>query len=310
MPRGKLPARLIHEFCDLAHSDANVPRLKTLLAEHPELLHAARPGKDKETALGAATHSRARKVIRLLLDQGVSEDVFLACALGDHAGVEKYLAQKPKLVTARASHVHQMDLIDLAPDGSMVALLLERGYPLTIHGAAAKGLIDQLDRLLADDPALLESKGREGETPLFCAIWSGQDEAALHLLEKGCRHDVDGATARPLSYACTWGRSRVARVLLDKGVDIQFRGFAYRYSHLHACCGWGEEGMGNLDFQAYTREILTIIRWLFEAGIDLQLEDKKGQTARELALAKGFQARADLIEKLSERTARKPATRR
>ncbi len=37
---------------------------------------------------------------------------------------------------------------------------------MTIHTAAAKGMVDQIESFLADDPKLIEAKGREGETPI------------------------------------------------------------------------------------------------------------------------------------------------
>lgn len=296
----KLSAALIHQFCDLAHTDRHLPQLKQLLAEYPQLLTAARPGKDPETALGAAIHSRAAKTIRYLVGQGCEADVFVAGALQDYAQVEQQLKSSPRLVNTRAKHIHNMNLMDLAADERMVRLLLKSGYPLTIHLAAEKGLLDEVQRFLKRDSKSLHSLGPEGQTPLFNAIWGARDEVALYLLEQGCDPDWESReTARPMTYACIWGRSKPARALLDAGIDIGFIGLYHRFSYLHTCANWGDEPMGPLTSARYEQEARKIIRWLFHAGIDPAIRDKRRKTAEQVAREKGFVQRADLICKLA-----------
>ncbi len=119
-------------------------------------------------------------------------------------------------------------------------------------------------------------------------------------MQKGAACDTEGAGARPMTYACIWGRARVARELLGRGIDLRYQGLGYRYSHLHACCQWGGDGMGDLDPAQYTKEILSIIGLLFEYGIDPELRNKKGKTAYQMCLANDFPERAEVIRALSE----------
>ncbi len=292
MPATKPNRQQIHKFCDLAHSDRHLPELAAMLAGNPDLLTAARPGRDKETALGAAVHSHARKTIRFLLDQGLEPDVFTACALNDRAEVKARLDGDPDLITARAAHAHNMDLFDLAPTRAMTKFLLKSGYPLTVHLAAAKGLVDQVKSFVNAEPGLLEAKGREGEIPLFNAIWGGQDEAAFWLLDAGSDREAEAIGGRPLSFACTWGRSNVAKALLERGIDLSFISFGYRYSYLHLCSVYGKDGMGPLSPTAYEQEIQRIIKMLLDAGIDRTIKSGDGLTASQLAEKNGFSERA------------------
>ena len=62
-----------------------------------------------------------------------------------------------------------------------------------------------------------------GRTPLFIACQEGQIDAARLLLDKGAEVDrarTDGAT--PLFIACENGHVDVARLLLDKGAAVDW----------------------------------------------------------------------------------------
>ena len=248
--------------------------------------------------MGAAIHSNARKVIRYLLDQGVELDIFTACALGKYELVEKFLDKEPILIRSHAKHAHKLDLMDLAPTKKMESLLLARGFPMSVHLAAGKGMLDQVKRYLKESPEQLEAKDSGGATPIFSAIWGGQDDVAFYLLDQGAKYD-SGKESRPLSFACVWGRHKVAEALLQKGVDISFLSFNYPYSYLHCCSNWGNEGMGDLNPATYSEAILKIIRLLFKHGIDPNIKDGKGTTAHQQCLNNGYTDRAELIQSLS-----------
>ena len=291
----RLPGKLVHTFCDLAHHDKNLPKLKAMLEETPALLNAARPGRDKETAMGAALHSNAKKTIKFLLNEGVEKDVFVSCVLREYDAIEAYLDEYPKHIKARAKYAHKMDLMDLAPTKKMTNLLLKRGFPLDIHVAVGKGMFDKVDQFLKDDPNLLENCDDEGASPLFSAIWSAQDEMALYLLEKGADHDLKGAGGRPLSYAILWGRTKIVEALLERGVDMKYVGLFRHFSYLHTCVEWGADGMPPLTKDEYEVEIVKIINMVCDAGVDPDVRDQEELTAVQRAEKNGFPNRVALI---------------
>ncbi len=247
--------------------------------------------------MGAAIHGPGvdEDYIQFWLEQGVEMDVFIACKLRKYDELDAFLDANPQPIRAKAKDAHNCDLIDLAPDRQMVDHLLSRGYPLSIHVAAAKGMIGDIDRLLAEDPELLEHEGREAATPLFSAIWNRQQEAALHLLDLGARYNLvnDGGFS-VMFFACSWGCEKVVRALLDRGIDVNFVDrIHYGYSYLHVTFNWPFGG---------TETNLRIVRMLFDAGINPTIKSKQGQTAYELASEKELWEFAELIKELSGST--------
>lgn len=287
------PGKLVHEFVDLAHLDSNIPAMEAMLEEHPALLDLPRPGRDKERPLGAALHSRALGVVDFLLARGVERDVYVACVQDDVEAVAAALDATPKLLRKGAKYIHGLDLMDLAPSEEMFRLLRDRGYPMDVHIAANKGRLDELARLLEEDPARLEARDREGSTPLFSAIWGQDDAAARLLMERGCAIDTPNDVAPPLTYAVIWGMLATVRELVARGTDVHHHWPMYGFSHLHTACNWGlDVGMGILDKASYTRAILEVIDLLLEEGVDAGLQDAEGRTAEELAEANGVPERA------------------
>jgi hypothetical protein len=54
-------------------------------------------------------------------------------------------------------------------DPTVAGFLIQRGAVLTVHAAAALGLIPELKKLLDSDPSLIQAKGGDGCTPLHFA---------------------------------------------------------------------------------------------------------------------------------------------
>jgi len=130
-----------------------------------------------------------------------------------------------------------------------------------IHNAAAAGDLNKVKALLEADSTLLESKDNDGNTPLISACW-GQPSAipqlavANYLIDKGadinaknnrggtslyfatkdfnlCQHLIArGADVNirayddytPLHQAAFRGNLKAAKLLIDHGADVNFRG--------------------------------------------------------------------------------------
>src|SRR5580692_9780600 len=75
------------------------------------------------------------------------------------------------------------------------AYAVERGATMTPHAAARLGLLNQLETLVAGDPALVHARGGDGQTPLH---FSSTVAVADYLLDHGA--DID---ARDIDHEST-----------------------------------------------------------------------------------------------------------
>lgn len=90
----------INEFVVASHFD--FPRVKTLLAETPELLNEN--AEWIETPIQAAAHVGNREIAEFLLDQGAPLDICTASMLGLADEVRAMLADDPGLSEASGAH--------------------------------------------------------------------------------------------------------------------------------------------------------------------------------------------------------------
>lgn len=88
-------------------------------------------------------------------------------------------------------------------------------------GAAARGEVPLIKKILELDPVLLDSKDDTGLTPLMAAAYSGQTDTVKFLLEVKALvgvKDKDGLTA--LMFATNAGKLDCAKLLLDAGAGV------------------------------------------------------------------------------------------
>lgn len=118
----------IRDFVIAGHG--NLPRIREMLAENPELLNASYQWSDgdHETAIQAAAQAGSSQVAEYLLSHGAPLDICTAAMLGRKAVVEQMLAKDPSLIQARGAH--GISLMAHAAWGNNVELarmLFERG---------------------------------------------------------------------------------------------------------------------------------------------------------------------------------------
>ena len=93
--------------------------------------------------------------------------------------------------------------------------------------AAKHGDCDALATLLDADARLVDARDGDGSTPLHCACWKGNLEAARLLLDRGAdpgainTNDHWGTT--PLHAAAHANHKEIARLLLERGADVAAR---------------------------------------------------------------------------------------
>jgi hypothetical protein len=181
--------------------------------------------------------------------------------------------------------------------------------------AAKAGNLATVQRLVADDPGLLDAtNGFDNVTPLMFAAQGGHVGVVRWLLDKGAALDERGSAGRTALWdACCGGRTPVVRLLLERGADpttaqpsgstalaaasskghlevvrlllghpsaeatINHRDFLGRTA-LWDACDMGRKG---------------IVRTLLEGGADPRIADNKGITP--MAIAKELAAHPDAM---------------
>ena len=141
---------------------------------------------------------------------------FIVAAHGNLPRVREMLTRHPRLLNAR--HYWTPDdsetaIQAAAQTGSttVAEYLLARGATLEITTAAFLGRKADVERMLAEDPGLIDAKGAHGITLLPHVAMSGNLELARMLYERGAKSGASLA----LGNAVMKGDTRMTRWLLD-----------------------------------------------------------------------------------------------
>jgi hypothetical protein len=99
-----LDKTLVKEFVTVAHHD--LAKVKTMLQETPDLLHAAYDWKswDWEDAIGAAGHMGLRDMAMYLLEQGARPTICVAAMLGNLDVVKTFITAFPHMKNSLGPH--------------------------------------------------------------------------------------------------------------------------------------------------------------------------------------------------------------
>lgn len=90
-----------------------------------------------------------------------------------------------------------------------------------LHNAAAAGDVAQATDLLRLDPRLVNADDGNGHTPLHVAVDQGRRDAAKLLLDRGANVQAqDNCGWTPLHTAAYAGRKAVAELLIARGADV------------------------------------------------------------------------------------------
>jgi ankyrin repeat protein len=154
-------------------------------------------------------------------------EVFAAVEVGDAGKVEELLGSRPDLVNARSPNGDSL-LLAAAYRGKrpVFELLLARGAAVSLFEASALGLADRASARLDEDPDLVNSYSHDGWTPLHLAAFFGREEVARLLLERGADVNARSRSERfarantPLHAAAANSQTAVAEMLIARGADV------------------------------------------------------------------------------------------
>jgi uncharacterized protein len=155
---------------------------------------------------------------------------------------------------------------------------------LSIHEAAAMGVVSRLEALLAQDPGLVNSFAPDGFQPLGLAAFFGRRAAAEMLLERGgevntTSHNAQGVNA--LHAALSSSDPEFARSLVAAGADV------------NAAQASGVTPLHETAYNGYTE----LTQVLLEHGADPKARDRAGKTPADYAREHGHTDLAEVLEK-------------
>jgi ankyrin repeat protein len=238
------------------------------------------------------------------------DEIIIASMTGDSARVAALLDKDPALINAmtmlgatpiHAAHYSGWD--------DVVALLLSHGRALDVYLAAELGLVDTLQAMLDDDPALTMAVSASGSTPLHGACYWGAGDAARLLLERGA--DPDLATTDSFlqirALGCAVASPGVPNPSEDEAAVLELVDLLL--DHGADPNGRRRDGMTAIHTAAY-RGHLKVIQRLVERGADPAIRAHSdgghhaGESPADTAVKQGQAEAADLLQRLADAVAR------
>lgn len=246
--------------------DNELKTIREVLDRHPELVKA-NTEIDQRALMpvdytGAPAKPREMLTLQLL---------HLAIVRG-HIEVLRLLIERGADVNARNAdgRLPLHDCFELNHD-DFTKILLEAGAVVDVCGAAAYGMNDRLQEILANHPEDANDL-QTGNSPLGWAAYGHQPDSAKILLQYGAVVDRAPYDARAWAPAAMVASKDVARVLLEHGANPN----------------WRDEG-GNTPIHCVIRSRIVrdpaeFVKLLVEFGTDLGLRNSDGRTALDEAV--------------------------
>ena len=176
-------------------------------------------------------------------------------------------------------------------------VMLREGLPLTLlffcavgcgqsfHDVAARGDLDALRKMAADEPDVIHSRNKMEKTPLHYAVTNRQNEVIVWLIGAGAdvnARDITGMT--PLHVAATMNSHKQAAALLKEGADMTLRD-DFGDTPLHSAAMHGK---------------MDVLRLLAVSGATIDTRNSEGLTAAGLALRHRQREAADYLAQWAE----------
>ena len=206
----------------------------------------------------------------------MSEEFFNAIKRGDKDEVERLLMLDPILIHAKENGISPILVAAYQHEPGIASFLADKTVAINIFEAAATGKINNMIRLLARDPLLVNAYSVDGFQPLGLACYFGHLDSAEYLVKAGASVNAlshNNLKAAPIQSAAAGGHPRIVKMLLEHSADPNIREQG-GFTPLHTAAQNGDEEM---------------IRILLYGGADLTLSSHDGKTALDLAISAGHE---------------------
>ena len=211
----------------------------------------------------------------------MSKEFFDAIKEGKKEEVERLLDLDPGFIHLKENGLSPILVAAYHQEPEIASFLADKTVAISIFEAAATGKINNIIRLLARDPSLVNAYTDDGFQPLGLACFFGYLDSAEYLVKAGAPVNAqsrNGLKAAPIQSAAAGGHRKIVKMLLEHNADPNIREQG-GFTPLHAAAQNNDEEM---------------IRILLFGGSDLTIKSNDGKTPLDLALEAGHE-KASLI---------------
>ena len=206
----------------------------------------------------------------------MSKEFFDAIKQGNKEEVERRINLDPSLIHLKEDGLSPILVAAYHHKPAIASFLADKTVAISIFEAAATGKINNIIRLLARDPQLVNTYTEDGFQALGLACFFGHLDSAEYLVKAGAPINAqshNGLKAAPIHSAAAGGNHKIVKMLLELGADPNIREQG-GYTPLHAAAQNGDEEM---------------IRILLYGGADLTIKSGNGKTPLDLAMEAGHE---------------------
>ena len=188
---------------------------------------------------------------------------------------------------------------------------------LSIHDAARQGNLEEVMRLIQEDPEIVNATDEDGNTALHLASFKGHVDVVSYLLDQGANIDGEGMDDETaLVYACNMGHLEVVELLLSRGADpticndggwtplmmASYRGYVdvvrylVRNKAVRATIDTQDRYGWTALWIASLWDRMEVVKVLVEVGVNPMVADEDGRTPLDIAKDQGHEECIIILE--------------